>query len=71
MTWAQRLKRVFDIEISICTYCGGDVKIIACIQDRATIDRILDHINKKECEEIADQSRSRAPPTATATSRYV
>ena len=33
MTWAQRLKRVFDIDIETCSECGGDVKIIASIED--------------------------------------
>ncbi len=28
MTWAQRLKRVFKIEIEICGKCGGAVKVI-------------------------------------------
>ena len=31
MTWATRLKRVFEIEIETCSACGGDVKIIASI----------------------------------------
>jgi hypothetical protein len=31
MTWAQRLKRVFDIEVATCSECGGDVRIIANI----------------------------------------
>lgn len=34
MTWAQRLKRVFDIDIDTCCECGGDVKIIASIASR-------------------------------------
>jgi hypothetical protein len=33
MTWAQRLKRVFNIDIEICKSGGGRVKIIACIED--------------------------------------
>jgi Putative transposase/Transposase zinc-binding domain len=32
MTWAQRLKRVFNIDIETCNSCGGPVKIIACIR---------------------------------------
>ena len=28
MSWAQRLKRVFDIDIETCEYCGGALKII-------------------------------------------
>jgi hypothetical protein len=46
MTWAQRLKRVFRIEISICEHCGGAVKIIACIQDKLTVGKILSHLNE-------------------------
>ena len=34
MTWAKRLKRVFNIEIETCDECGGDVRIIASIEDR-------------------------------------
>ena len=31
MTWAKRLKRVFDIDIETCDKCGGDIRIIASI----------------------------------------
>ena len=40
MTWAQRLKRVFNIDIETCEAGGGTVKIIAGIEDRAAIQRI-------------------------------
>jgi hypothetical protein len=47
MTWAKRLKRVFDIDIDIetCIECGGDVKIIASIEDPAVIQKILAHLD--------------------------
>jgi hypothetical protein len=48
MTWAKRLKRVFGIEIEICSECGGDVRIIASIEDPAVIKKILAHLDKKE-----------------------
>ena len=32
ITWARRLKRVFNIDIETCKSCGGDAKIIACIR---------------------------------------
>jgi hypothetical protein len=47
MTWAQRLRRVFNIEIEICDECGGDVRIIASIEDPAVIKIILAHLDKK------------------------
>ena len=48
MTWAQRLKRVFNIDIEVCSRCGGSVRVIACIEDQDVIDRILDHLRQKE-----------------------
>ena len=29
LTWAERLKRVFDIDISVCPLCGGTLRVIA------------------------------------------
>lgn len=47
ITWAQRLKRVFNIDIETCSECGGAVKAIACIEDPMVIDKILTHLHKK------------------------
>ena len=43
-----KAQRVFNIDIETCGHCGGAVKVIACIEDQATIDRILDHLRRKE-----------------------
>jgi hypothetical protein len=65
MTWAQRLKRVFNIDIEVCGRCGGTVRVIACIEDQEIIDTILAHLRDKE---LATPSLplltppSRAPP---------
>jgi hypothetical protein len=40
-TWAQRLKRVFNIDIETCRECGGAVKVIACIDDPVVLRRYL------------------------------
>jgi hypothetical protein len=47
MTWAQRLKRVFNIDVSVCPKCGGESKVIASIEDQQIIDKILAHLTKK------------------------
>lgn len=44
LSWAQRLKRVFGIEIETCEQCGGKVKVIASIDDPTVIGRILGHL---------------------------
>ena len=38
------LKRVFDIDIEQCPHCGGALKIIAAILEKAAITKILDHL---------------------------
>lgn len=63
MTWAQRLKRVFNIDIEICTECGGPVKVIACIEDPVVIKKILDHLkDRATAREPSRLPESRAPP---------
>jgi hypothetical protein len=47
MTWAQRLKRVFNIDVSVCPKCGGEARVIASIEDLQIIDKILAHLMKK------------------------
>ena len=64
-TQAQRLKRVFGIDIETCPACGGTLRIIACIEDPAVIKKILTHLNAKDPS--AAPSRlppCRAPPQA-------
>jgi len=61
MTWAQRLKRVFNIDIETCPKCGGAVKVIACIEDPVLIKKILTHLKGKAT--AADMLPAvRAPP---------
>ena len=63
MNWAQRLKRVFDIDVEICDQCGGAVKVIACIKDPLVIKKIRDHLDKKMAsDEQTRRPQSRAPP---------
>jgi len=64
MTWAQRLQRVFNIDIETCSECGGDVRIIASIEDPAVIQKILAHLDDNAiCAITAALSDCRASPT--------
>ena len=63
MTWAQRLKRVFNIDIETCRECGGAMKVIACIEDLVVIQKILNHLKAKgEYQDAFRLSESRGPP---------
>jgi Zn-finger nucleic acid-binding protein len=44
ISWARLLKRVFEIDIEHCPHCGGNMKIIAAILERAAITKILNHL---------------------------
>jgi len=55
MSWARLLKRVFDIGVEHCV-CGGELKIIAAIEDPVVIVRMLTHLGLP----------ARAPPRAPA-----
>ena len=64
MTWAQRLKRVFNIDVEKCRICSGAVKVIACIEDPAVIEKILTHLNLHTPAVHAPLPNSRTPPQA-------
>jgi hypothetical protein len=71
MTWAQRLKRVFAIDIEKCEKCGGKrsaarMKVIACIEDPEVIDKILKHLGLDESSTI----RNRSPPKETGADMF-
>lgn len=50
------LKRVFEIDMEHCPNCGGELKIIAAIQEQPVIEKILTHLSLQ----------ARAPPRAPA-----
>ena len=65
MSWAQRLKRVFAIDVEVCPHCGGGVRIIACIEDPVVIRQILSHVEAKQTcnrQQAGDLPPSPAPP---------
>nr|NIW37707.1 hypothetical protein [Gemmatimonadota bacterium] len=44
LTWAALIRRVYEIDPLLCPFCGAQMKIIAFILDRASIRRILEHL---------------------------
>ena len=43
-SWSSLLRRVFDIDVSVCERCGGPVRIIAAIQEPETAGKILNRL---------------------------
>jgi hypothetical protein len=65
-SWAQRLKRVFLIDLTVCEHCGGAAKIIACIEDKLTIQKILAHIESAAISLPGQLPPARGPPNGSA-----
>lgn len=66
MTWAQRLKRVFGIDVSTCVHCGGAARIVASIEEPTAIRAILARFEKHDAMEGAHyRPRPRGPPAVT------
>ena len=60
MSWAQRLKRVFSIDITTCAHCGGAaVRIVASIEEPIAIRAILAHFEKHGALEQARRPAAR------------
>jgi len=59
MSWAQRLKRVFSIDIETCPDCGGKLRGIATIEEPWLIAKILGHVQARDAAIGTD---ARAPP---------
>jgi hypothetical protein len=55
-SWAEMIRRVYEVDPLVCPACGGEMRVVAFITDRAVIKRILDH--------LAHRARAtRAPPS--------
>jgi hypothetical protein len=44
LLWAELMSRVFGINVLTCTECGGQCRVIACIEDPKVIRKILSHL---------------------------
>ena len=65
MSWAQRLKRVFNIDVSTCVHCGGASRFVASVEEPDAIRAILAHFDKHGVREEAHyRPRPRGPPAA-------
>lgn len=64
MTWMQRLKRVFNMDIEVCEHCSGHVRVIASIEESEVIEQFLKHRKHKMTK--ADAARLHELPLGRA-----
>ncbi len=64
LCWAERLKRVFKIDITQCPKCGGTLRIIAAITQPDVIQKILDHAHQQQAPPRAPPARVNRPITS-------
>jgi hypothetical protein len=57
MSWAQRLKRVFAVDIEGCPDCGGKLRVIASIEDPQLIAKILAHLRARQAATVEAVAR--------------
>ncbi|MSR09911.1 MAG: hypothetical protein EXR82_10430, partial [Gammaproteobacteria bacterium] len=38
------MKRVFQLDLGSCEGCGGQVRVVACLEDPLVIGKILEHL---------------------------
>jgi len=61
-SWARLIRKIYEVNPLICPKCGGNMRIIAFIEDYKIAKKILDYLGIYEFE------RKRPPPKTEATS---
>ncbi|MCP4901535.1 MAG: hypothetical protein GY906_31620 [bacterium] len=59
-SWAQLIKRIYEVDPLVCPSCGAEMKVIAFIIDHVVVDKISRHLRR------ADAASERGPPQNAA-----
>ena len=60
--WAELLRRIYEVDPLTCPACGGAMRILAFLTERAVIDRILEHLGRTRAD-------ARGPPSTRGPAR--
>jgi hypothetical protein len=60
LTYAQLLSRVFEADIGCCQHCGGELRLIACVDEPEAVGKILSHLGLPT--EAPGLAPARSPP---------
>ena len=61
-SWAELMRRAFDLDVLACPRCGSRMRLIATVHDPRVIRRILAHLGLS----CSGQSPGPAPPESSA-----
>ena len=64
-SWAQLIKRVYEIDPLLCPDCGSEMRIIAFIIDHQVVDQILRHLRRAQPESERGPPEDNALETAS------
>jgi len=56
-SWAQLIKRIYEVDPLVCPSCGAEMKVIAFITEHEVVDKILRHLRRR-----GEGQRERGPP---------
>jgi hypothetical protein len=56
-SWAQLIKRIYEVDPLVCPSCGSEMKLIAFITEHEVVDKILRHLKRRD-----EEGRGRGPP---------
>jgi hypothetical protein len=42
--WAEMIRKVYEVNPTVCPQCGGTMKIVAFLTEYAVVDQIIDHL---------------------------
>ena len=62
LRWAEMLKRVFDVDVTICPKCQGRMEQIAVIKDKAVAKKILESLGEFTTFRPLEVAVDRGPP---------
>ncbi|NOX52824.1 MAG: hypothetical protein GXP16_20165 [Gammaproteobacteria bacterium] len=64
LSCAERLKRVFKLDIEHCPKCGGRLRVIAAVTTPDVIRKILDHVHQQQAPPGKPPARVSGPITS-------
>jgi hypothetical protein len=60
--WAELIRRVYEVDPLVCPRCGSDMRVIGFITEPTLINRILDHLQKRNKVSRPPRPPPHSPP---------